>query len=329
MEKQVKKKKKKRCSKVKKKMISSLLVLFAILLAVPVVSAQTSLNNNVPSSNSDATLTSEEQKKLDERTIILKEYFLNVEMAKAELDKLKEAQSENVGPRASLVEIDKKIEVAALRVEELKEKLPVGLEKIQTAKESGNVSALSSAADYAITEIQIFWDSTQSKYLAHTAGNFTSTNWKKDRETDPYMTGWRDFGGYDGYSVYSLHYNINIYNPNFQTIHHADHTQYTDWTSTASTYPDARGYAWKYQDKGYQNWPIWMTDWADYNNWRQLGWYFFDFVGGKPSGNASFSASFGHTWASTTINSISYPAGFGWSTNSNRWDKGQSKAFTF
>lgn len=309
------------------------LSLVLVFMLVTVVNAQTMEVDF----NSSEKLTTKEQELLDERSAIVREYFLMLEKTKAKVDVLererKLVESEkSIFNEKSLQRLDAEIDEINTEIVKLEsDHEKYGLTKINKVKDQVSILA-SSANDYSITEIQVFYDRSVNKYLLHTAGNFTNDKWKEDRTAiTSGFEGWKEIGGYDGYSAYSLHKDINTFNEEFHTLHYDDPTNSIDRTNSASKYPDSRGYAWKYQDKAYLfggGTPF--VHWSDYDNWRQIGWYYFDFVGGVPTGQSiSFKASFGHTWSSTSINSISYPAGFGWTVNNNRWDDGDSATFSF
>lgn len=283
-------------------------------------------------------LTEEEQQQLDERSAIVRSYFLKIEEAKGKVQKLEDMVHNSLSDDNGTNNIN--IQVLNTQLLNAKQELTsitdsyadYGLEKIEGEKESQIEPFASDASDYKNTEMTLYYDSEVKKYVINGSGEFTTTDWKKDNSVTSYVSdGWKDVGGLDGFSIYSLHKDINVYNPEFYTLHYSDPTINTNWTYAASQYPDSRGYAWGYQDKTKLKGALTaFATWEDYNNWRQVGWFYFTFVGGVPTGQTiSFSEKFGHTWNSTTINSISYPFGFGWSTNSNKWDKGTSYSYKF
>lgn len=304
-----------------------------MIVALLFTTASTSTLQANGSETKSSELTLEEQRILDERSAIVREYFLEIERAKGVLEQLEvERQELSLLRAADLNAHEGKILNAQDRLVDLKNSYEdFGLEKITKVKEEKKASILSSsAADWELTELDVYWDSKAKKYLAHSAGNWKNNKWKEDKKVCwdlDLCLGWSNLGGYDGYSLYSMHKDINTYNEEFWTLYYSDYTLYEDRSNTASKIPDSRGYAWRYQDRikavipGY---------WADYDNGRQLGWYFFDFVGGKPTGQTiSFKAMYGHTWSSTSITGISYPAGFSWVNSGNQWDDGDNAAFSF
>lgn len=302
---------------------------FVFLLVIMLTSVSSIQAQQLSDNKSNGVLTEKEQQLLNERSNVVREYFLKVEQKKAEIDKIESVKRnpENILHPLEMQRLEEEINSARFELEVLEASYAdYGLEKISEVKKDEVSILVSSATDYDITEIQLFYDTLVSKYILHSAGNFTTDAWKEDVTTIFY--GWSNLGGYEGYSLYSLHKDINTYNQEFHTLYYDDPTISINWTNSASKYPDSRGYAWKYQDQIYST--FFTGSVTDYNNWRQLGWYYFDFVSGVPTGQTiSFSASFGHTWSSTTINSISYPAGFGWSTTNHKWNDGKSAAFSF
>ncbi|NBI31183.1 hypothetical protein [Chengkuizengella marina] len=312
------------------KKFSIVFILFVLMMS-SVVNAQTNKSIN------NGKLSEEEQQLLNERSDEIRDYFLKIEKEKAKLDKLKDKKEkmskEKNKNSLDLLNLDIEIENASNAVAKLTESHEdYGLKKIKKVKKKDSVSILeSSAADYRITELQLFYDESVGKYLLHSAGNFTNDDWKEDKSpyTSGYGNGWKDLGGYDGYGLYSMHEDINTYNREFHTIHYEDNSESIDWSNKASNIPDARGYAWKYQDELYlEGGGSVFANWKDYNNYRQLGWYYFSFVDSDMSGKElGFKAIFGHTWSSTTINGISYPNGVSFTTTNNSWDDGYSDSF--
>lgn len=307
---------------------------FALCLSLMFGSAVSASSSSTVEDNK---LTEKEQQQLDERSDVVGSYFLKIEEARSKVLKL-EDEIHSVSLDAVSTN---KINLQALNFQLLNAEQELitisdsyadyGLEKIEGKKEH-QIEPLSAASDYELTGMTLYYDSQVKKYVVNGSGNFTTTNWKKDNSLTSYFTdGWKSVGGLDGFSIYSLHKDINIYNPEFYSLHDSDPTINTNWTNAASQYPDSRGYAWAYQDKSKLKGAVTIfAEWEDYNNWRQVGWYYFTFVGGVPTGQTiSFKQSFGHTWDSTTINSISYPFGFGWSTTANKWDKGASYSYKF
>ena len=83
----------------------------------------------------------------------------------------------------------------------------------------------------------------------------------------------------------------------------------------------ARGIGWKWQDSVYVTFGLNKI----YNSWRQLGWMYFKFTDGVPTGSTvTFKAETSHTWDNTAVNGFSFAPwsiGFQWTTGSDHWEK--------
>lgn len=317
-----------------KKLWSLILIVGLILTLSTSVFAQGSADKDTESRKggniSLDKLPVKERELILERSKVVESYIMEIEKAHANLKMLNDQLSkvDSTSDRNALFAKIKAAEVALTNAQNNTEKY--GLVKLKPVEETNEVSPLSIQGDYQITENYIMWDSAVGKYLYHTAGNWINTNWKNDYTCYVCTTGWKDIGGKDGYYLASLHKEINIYNPKFYTLNSSDWTITNDWSNTANTYATSNGFGWGFQDK------IKLTPGpvaVDFNADRQLGWFWFDFVGGKPTGQTiSFKVDVGHSWSNTSLNGIGlgpYSFSFSWSVNSDNWNKAALTTYTF
>lgn len=277
-------------------------------------------------------LPEEERKLLLERSKVVESYIWEIEKAHATLRELKNQLSKSsdsdIQNELSLKIKDAEDELIKARENTTK----YGLIKLKPVKEQSKASILSSAGNFTITENYILYDSVVGKYLHHTAGNWTNDNWKSDYFCGVCFAGWKDLGGTNGYYLASLHEPINTYNRKFHTLLYSDWSSSIDWSSSASTYSTSNGFGWEFQDRvKLEGLTLLVT--TDFNADRQLGWYWFDFVNGRPNGKTiSFKVDAGHSWSSTTLSGIGigpYTFSFAWSSTSNSWNKNHTVSYTF
>ena len=88
---------------------------------------------------------------------------------------------------------------------------------------------------------------------------------------------------------------------------------------------NTRGFAVKWQDVAYnQRSGSGARNWYDYDSYRVLLWFYFDFVNDQSGNELQFKADVAHTWSSAYVNSISfgpYSFGFGFNNASHGWNK--------
>lgn len=282
----------------------------------------------VAAQNGNSALSLEEQQKLDQRTKELEDLFLDVAVAAGKIQQLKEKLAES--KELNDTDVAKSYTDQVIKAEEEYYNLKAtfserGLKKI--SKENKNeVSVLATTnADFDDNgEFAIYYDSNAGKYLAHYGGIWQNNNYINDTGCDNIQgcSGTISIGGSDGVGIFSLHEDLNIYNRKFFLMN--ENLNATERTNNNLGNPvDVRGAGYEWQDTiEATRWPG-FTSFENFNSYRILMWYHFDFQDGVPYGKTvSFKAEVGHTWNTTSVSSISvgpWAIGIGFNTSSNRW----------
>lgn len=202
----------------------------------------------------------------------------------------------------------------------------MGLVKLASSKDQkeAKVSTLSSyASDFNMDYLNLRYDTQTGMYLFDGQGQWQNDNWKNDISCAisagcaAFQT--YDAGGYDGFYLASLHKDITIFDKKMYTIK-SNGNESIEWTH-GSQDAGARGIGWKWQDSVYVTFGLNKI----YNSWRQLGWMYFKFTDGVPTGSTvTFKAETSHTWDKTAVNGFSFAPwsiGFQWTTGSDHWEK--------
>lgn len=275
-----------------------------------------------------------EREILEERTKEIDTYMLKLgkAMAKYEslLDNSKELQSNS---NISSNQLNEQLSEALRELKKVDDEgEKMGLVKLSSTNEEkeGKVSILSSyASDFTMDYLNLRYDSKTGMYLLDGQGQWKNKNWKDDVSCALGCSAFQTYnvGGYDGFYLASLHRDIAIFEKKFYTIK-SNGTESIEW-SHGSKDAGARGIGWKWQDSVYVHFGLDMT----YNSMRQLGWMYFKFSDGVPTGSTiSFKAETSHTWDKASVNGFSFAPwsiGFSWSNGSQHWEQSDIRNHSF
>ncbi|WCF08073.1 hypothetical protein NDS46_28080 [Paenibacillus thiaminolyticus] len=266
-------------------------------------------------------LSKEEELIVEKRSEEVGKYFLAVAKARAKLNEITEQHMMNsnqfLSAKAELEELEKGYEKLGL---------------IRVDKGDQSIAPLSTRGDYEIDKLTIYYDSKVNLHVIEMAGMWQNTNFYNDAQCPFSCSGTINVGGKDGIGLFSLHRDINVFSPKFYTITHGTLAE-TDWSYRTSDPKDSRGAGFYFQDT-VQVARVNPPKFEKYNAYRHLMWYYFNFTDGyPPSGTMiSFKASVGHTWASTSVNSISvgpWSVGISFSKDYDNWLREKSTYMSF
>ncbi|WP_119796534.1 hypothetical protein [Paenibacillus thiaminolyticus] len=285
--------------------------LVAMLCISSTVFAQGNITENGSRVNK-GNLSQEEELIVEKRSEEVGRHFLAVAKAKAKLDEMSEhftMQSEQVlSAQAELEEMEKGYQ-------------KLGFIKVSQEEEQ-SVTPLSTKGDYALDKLTIYYDSKVGLHVIEMAGMWINTNFYNDVQCPLSCHGTIDVGGKDGIGLFSLHRDINVISPKFYTITHGTLAE-TDWSYRADKEIERRGAAYSFQDT-VQVARVNPPKFGQYNGYRHLMWYHFNFTDGypRPGTTISFKVTVAHTWGRAYVNSISagpFSIGIGIANESESW----------